>query len=560
MNLLSPPPAEKPNWLKSKGYIHLTPSISLKNWKTILEKLENHNYINNYKFFPLIHRVLRERKYKRVDPKENKLIESKLIRDSNGNILKLYNAHKHFNLKKDKVERTRKDRHLYYATHFDSLIYAYYSQLINSLYIKELEKDEILDKSIIAYRKILINENDDDNGPGKSTIHFSKEVFDQIKYNAAKLGEVGVLAFDIKNFFPSMDHNILKTAWVKLVGIDNFEASHNRIFQACTNFRYINYNDLKLIENQRKKGFNESLLNNIRKEKGYKCVFKNYNEFRDSIKYKKLRVYNPNYNKKGIIKGIPQGLPISATLANLYLLEFDKIIIKDLVLGKNSFYRRYSDDIIIICPTKDIRFYEETIMNLIKVFKLEISKHKTDRYIFKYLHDKKRLECFKLDEQYNIKKTDRLIYLGFEFYGYQTLIKSTNLAKYYRRLIKTVERRAKRINNALKNEPTTPKAIFYNQIKKIINKPLKDGLDKAESKVHYKDTINILEKDFATGQFKVKKIIPKVNNENHRRSTYMGYVNRCVSIHGSKTFLHQLRKRKYILNNAIKIKLNKFTS
>ncbi|WP_307188023.1 reverse transcriptase domain-containing protein [Sphingobacterium zeae] len=262
------------------------------------------------------------------------------------------------------------------------------------------------------------------------------------------------------------------------------------------------------------------------------------------------------------MKGIPQGLPISATLANLYLLEFDKTIIKDLIIGKSAFYRRYSDDIIIICPIDEIAHYEATIMSLIENVNLEISKQKTDRYIFKYVGNNKktRLECFKLDEEYNIIKKDRLIYLGFEYYGYQTLIKSTNLAKYYRRLIKTVERRAKRINNAIINEPTIPKAIFYSQIKKVINRPIKDDLDKADSKVHYKNTINILIKDPSTGQFKMKKIQPNSNNETYKKSTYMGYVNRCVTIHNSKTFLHQLRKRKYILNTAIKNKLKKFTT
>ncbi|HEX8015252.1 MAG TPA: reverse transcriptase domain-containing protein, partial [Flavobacterium sp.] len=47
--------------------------------------------------------------------------------------------------------------------------------------------------------------------------------------------------------------------------------------------------------------------------------------------------------------GIPQGLPISAVLANLYLFDFDLDIVNRWVKPHNVYYRRYSDDIFIVC-------------------------------------------------------------------------------------------------------------------------------------------------------------------------------------------------------------------
>lgn len=47
--------------------------------------------------------------------------------------------------------------------------------------------------------------------------------------------------------------------------------------------------------------------------------------------------------------GIPQGTSISALFANAYMIEFDKKL-SDYVNSVNGFYRRYSDDIILIVP------------------------------------------------------------------------------------------------------------------------------------------------------------------------------------------------------------------
>ena len=47
--------------------------------------------------------------------------------------------------------------------------------------------------------------------------------------------------------------------------------------------------------------------------------------------------------------GIPQGSPISDVLANIYLLEFDKLV-RDHVEKLGGIYTRYSDDILVVAP------------------------------------------------------------------------------------------------------------------------------------------------------------------------------------------------------------------
>jgi hypothetical protein len=147
---------------------------------------------------------------------------------------------------------------------------------------------------------------------------------------------------------------------------------------------------------------------------------------------------NQKINPSGKLIGIPQGLPISALLANIYMLSFDEAIIKHL---PNCFYRRYSDDIIIVCEKIEKDIVNIVIQKEINKLELKISEEKTEITNFKIQN--KRLESFKVEGSI-IKKNIPLSYLGFDFYGYKTLIKSNNIAKFYRNMKQMVKRKNNR--------------------------------------------------------------------------------------------------------------------
>ena len=69
-------------------------------------------------------------------------------------------------------------------------------------------------------------------------------------------------------------------------------------------------------------------------------------------------------------KGIPQGSPISATLANIYMIEFDTVI-SNSVRELGGLYQRYSDDMVAIVE-------EQHMQNIIDLFQVEITKSKLD--------------------------------------------------------------------------------------------------------------------------------------------------------------------------------------
>lgn len=527
-----------PDWLKSKGYLHITPSLKIgENWRVYKRQIENTEFVSKYAFYPLMHSFIKERKFKKHDSTKH---------------IAIGRSHKHTVEKTGHTEKSSKLRPLHYASHYDALIYGYYASLLNAKYEEKLLATVKLSDCVTAYRKIKTEENSD---KGKSTIHFAKEVFDEIKLRTEKNEKTAVLTFDIKGFFSSLDHKILKEKWAFIIDEEKLPSDHYNVFKSCTNFSYVLKDDLRKFNKKtgRKSQFDESRLAEIRRKRGFKCFFDSNEDFRKHIKAGRLRIYkNPFRNKQKQIVGIPQGLPISAVLANIYLFDFDKTIIENLVNIQNVYYRRYSDDIVIICKPDEIDEIKKYIESLIKESKVEISTAKTEVFIFEHLEfntsKEKRLTSVKINGDGSRSINSPLIYLGFEFRGFNVHIKSTNLAKFYRRLISIVKRRARRTIKVNQKDPFQKKAIYLNQIKKLYNKPLREidsESNELKQKLRKKSILELNEK----GQY---SFISKEVKSKTKNSNYMGYVKRCCEIFKSNHFEKQLRKRKHIVYTAIK--------
>lgn len=538
---------ERPTWIKEKGYLHLSPSLQLNiDWKRIAKKIENPDYISSYAFYPLLHTFIKDRKYKKGHADKHTSTER---------------SHTHYEIGTKKPVRNAKLRPLHYASHFDALIYGCYAEKLRVPYEKELATDDELNKAIIAYRKI---ETFEGSGKGKANMHFAKECFDEIK-NRCETEEMGVLAIDLKSFFSSLDHSYIKEQWAKLLGEDELPPDHYNVFKSCTKFRYVLRDDLRVgskSKNGRKKPFDESKLARIRRNRGFRCFFETNEDFRTAIKEGVLPVYsNPFYkpieNKdkskfetRKINIGIPQGLPISALLANIYLLEFDRKILEFVHYKLGGFYRRYSDDILIVCKAEQMSEIEKFAYQLIKEYKIKISEEKTERYVFKYVvHPKdtssQRLTCFSVDNLGN-EKTAALSYLGFEFRGHNVGIKSSNLSKYYRKLLSVVKRKAKRAIKLSEQNPNVKRAIFKSQVKKIYNLPLKnidgDGIEERKIK---RRRYSLVLNDRGFYEFKHRPV------NNKKQSNYHSYLKRCAATFETNSFENQVYKSRAIVHKAM---------
>jgi hypothetical protein len=399
------------DWFKDRGYPHFSNKTPLSVRKKILTYILNSKNVAKHSFLPLIFKEIKQRRYK----------------ESNFNGT-LKRSHKKQN-KEGKIVSNTKIRPILYATHIDAHIYSYYTQkIIGPKYEAYLKKSKILFDSITAYRRI----ETDDKLKYKNNVHFAKDVFDEIK----KRENCVALVLDVENFFPTLNHKKIKLAWAKILGYKSLPKDHYNLFKAVTRFSFVNLKDLKTKNNH----FDEKVLAQHKKN-GKHTFFDNIQEL-----LKSDIIIHKNQKKNEITKklmGIPQGLPISALIANIYMLAFDEAIINELTKKHNVFYRRYSDDIVVLCKENQIKFVEDFIVDEVAKIDLEISKEKTEKTLFKLNNN--RLESFKIKEDGSLQDNFPLNYLGFEFYGYQTLIKSKNLANFYREMKQTVKRKHKRV-------------------------------------------------------------------------------------------------------------------
>lgn len=525
--------AQQPDWLKSKGYLHITPTLNLKtNWKRYMHQIQSPKYVAQYGFYPLLHRIKKERRYKKVPHTKNG---------------KTQRSHRYRDPETGTIKPTAKNRPLHYAAHFDALIYGYYAQLLRELYEQQLHKDEALNQAVSAYRSIPVSATDPS---GKSNIHFAKEAFDEINKRVRHKGQTGVLTLDLKSFFSTLSHTYLYRCWADLLDREKLPPDHFNVFKSCTDFSYILMDDLRTGNNG---GFDEKKLAQIRKKKGYRCFFASNKDFRKAIKEGRLPIYkNPFRNAAKEPEGIPQGLPISAVLANLYLLEFDREMVANLVKKEGVFYRRYSDDILICCRMDQMEKIYNYIARRIKKYHVKLSKEKTERFLFKKMpYNKKKEQCITSVQLYPGKKCvigAPLTYLGFEFRGFNTLIKSANLASYYRRLIYIVKSRAKRAKRLAQQNPTVPKAVYMNQVKKLYNAPLQYSHKKEQHQV-FRSRYNLVVND--RGEFEFDHYDIEGQNAN-----YISYIRRCDKVFETKAFSRQLRRKHKIIGQAIRRHLN----
>lgn len=308
--------------------------------------------------------------------------------------------------KRDPVTGTKKikekERPISYAAHFDALVYSWYSCLISFQYEQYLKKEGLGD-SVIAYRKL-----------GRSNIDFAKEVFEFV----ASKDKCAVVAFDIKGFYDNLDPRILKMFWSKILGGKELPLDHYKVFRSVSRHAYVEWAAIC------------KMLNVGEREAEKIRFFLNLNLLQELRAAGEIKVVRD--------KGIPQGTPISCVLSNLYMLPFD-VAVKQGVDAVGGMYRRYSDDIIIVCPLDSLNELEKLVELQISKAKLEIEPAKTERRFFQSLETGLQ-SC--TDPK---GKPSKLQYLGVEFDGKSYLLRHKGRAKFERKMIRTVRKEVNKV-------------------------------------------------------------------------------------------------------------------
>ncbi|MCG5238125.1 reverse transcriptase/maturase family protein [Xanthobacter oligotrophicus] len=297
-----------------------------------------------------------------------------------------------------KRAKSVKERPIKYASHRDACVLSYYAQKLNELLDNYYDSNSI-GESIIAYRSL-----------GYSNYDFAAEAMAFSQTNSP----VKILAFDVTGFFDNLDHSLLKRRLKSLMGVRDLPTDWYKVFRAITLFHFVDIEDLKAHPEfgSRLKQRHLPRLASVDELKSEKVPFRP----------------NPEL-AKGFRRGIPQGTPISAAASNLYMIEFDLAarIACDLV---GAFYRRYSDDILIICKPDDAPALKAEIIRLITNEKLEIAAHKTEETIF--------------DSSTLIPRTTKAAqYLGFTLDEGGAAIRESSISRQWRKLRRALRRARK---------------------------------------------------------------------------------------------------------------------
>ena len=295
-----------------------------------------------------------------------------------------------------------KKRDICYAAHIDRCILQYYCHKMNEAYICRI-KELLIDDVPVAYRSDL----------GLNNIHLAKKAFDFIKANPNGYVMIG----DFTGFFDYLDHDYLKEQWCSLLGMDRLPSDYYNIYKNITKYSVWELEDLLNLNGLPFNGRGRKILN-----KKYTVLSKE--------QFKK--------NRSHIIKhlepfGIPQGSPISAMLANVYMMDVDQRI-KEVVVKYSGKYMRYSDDFIIVLPTEYIAA-QSAINAVLKIIKdtpgLILKTEKTQIYRIN-LPDVINVGELFLEQADKSKNV--INFLGFTFNGSKVTLRAKTVSKYYYRM------------------------------------------------------------------------------------------------------------------------------
>lgn len=360
---------DTPSWYRSRGYLHFDVPVGK---KKAIHITTNPNYIKRHSFYPFI----------------NYAVSSKKINKDKST---------------GKILVKNKERPIAYSSHLDSHIYAFYSEKLNALYEDKL-LEYGLEKSVLAFRSL-----------GKSNIDFAYEAFIKIK----EMGECCAVALDFSKFFDTLNHDLLKKSWCKLINKDKLPSDHFNVFKSITKFSTVDKMDLYEL-------FSISKSNPKIKHKQICCA----KDFRNKVRGGGLIKSNLNDY------GIPQGSPISALLSNIYMLDFD-LEMKKYADIHGGYYFRYCDDMLFIMPKRLKKNVAGFAEKHIKKLKVHINPQKTEIRQFNKVGN-------------TLEADSPLQYLGFIFDGENIYLRSSSLARYsekMRRGVSLAKQTMRKYNN-----------------------------------------------------------------------------------------------------------------
>lgn len=295
------------------------------------------------------------------------------------------------------MELKVKPRDIMHASHRDACILAKYSHDLTGK-LDAWYAANGLNEAVIAYRSL-----------GQSNYHFAATAQAYVRDHQS----VEAMCFDVTGFFDNIDHKRLKRRLKWLLGVDELADDWHRVLRAVTRYSHVRKSDLKAhpVFGQR---------------------LKQRSADRPLATVKELKTAGIAIRPNPNTYGVPQGTPISASLSNLYLADFD-LAMKALADNHGALYQRYSDDILIICEPQYADQLADAVADALTDEALDLHADKTVRL------------------QFTGDERDNFQYLGYQLGLGPALIRPGSLSRQWRstkRAIRRSERKAERLAKA----------------------------------------------------------------------------------------------------------------
>jgi RNA-directed DNA polymerase len=283
-----------------------------------------------------------------------------------------------------------KERDIMHASHRDACILSKYSAELSTA-LDSYYCGNGLNDAVIAYRSL-----------GKSNYHFAAIAQEFVHQHQV----VEAMCFDVTGFFDNMEHRRLKQRLKWILGVDELPVDWHRVFRAVTRHSSVKRDDLK----------NHPVFAQRLTRRGAERPLATMRELNAAG----IPIQT---NLSGV--GVPQGTPISATLSNLYLADFDKKM-KALADMRGALYQRYSDDILVICLPQHADELADAVANGLNDEALQLQHAKTNR--------KTLSSTVRSDFQY----------LGYQLSLAKALIRPGSLSRQWRTLKRSMRRSKKK--------------------------------------------------------------------------------------------------------------------
>jgi len=321
--------------------------------------------------------------------------------------------------------RVEKRRPIAFAAHSDAHIYAFYaSKIADALEARYRAGDT---GHVLAYRTFPTP---------KSNIHFAADAFEDMK----RAGLCEVVALDVDSFFDTFDHAQLKAAWIDLLfpSTGRLPADHWAVFKACTTSKVVRLPKLRDVlggDVRRRAGHRQAT---ICAPADFRRLVVPHLENRGDATWDVKKKSPPGGQPPSHHMGVPQGLPISAVLANLYMLATDARIHAQ-VSAMGGTYRRYSDDILVIVPHGRGAEAESLVRAALLSVRLAVNPAKTERHGF-VSTPSGATRSWQLSPEFTPTVLQAVPYLGLTFDGVDLRVRMTTIARFLKKATRAIRR------------------------------------------------------------------------------------------------------------------------